>query len=696
MLVSVEIFLSALKRLTEQNLTVVELISAAEALKGDGEPQLVAQLYRIWIAYNKDDPLCSVIHFNLSVLLSEQGDLSGAKQSLEQAIASNANFYPAYINLGRIYETLGQSDQAIVQWSQVVNRLPSVTAATIGYKTSALKQIGRVLQGSNLAADAEAVLQQSLTINPTQTDVARHFIALRQRQCKWPIVAPWEGVDRKTLMGTIEPLSMAAYTDDPMFQLACAWNYNRSWDPPPYLWDHSAKRRQPAGGRRRIGYVSSDLRQHAIGYLMAELFELHDRNAIEVFVYYCGPAAEDPIKARIRAAVEHWTDISAMDDLSAANRIVADRVDILVDVNGNTRDMRTTVFAMHPAPVMVNWLGFPGTMGSPYHHYIIADDWIIPKEHEIFFSEKVLRLPCYQPNDRKRAISTVRPTRAAAGLPEDAVVYCCFNGSHKISRFTFERWMAILKRVPNSVLWLLGGLEAVQKTLRDLAGQHGIAPERLVYAPPLPSPDHLARYPLADIFLDTTPYGAHTTASDAMWMGVPIVTLSGRSFASRVCGSLARAAGLADLVCTTPEDYVERAVALGNDRTAVARYKKHLEAVRDTCVLFDMDGLVRHLEALYRQIWEEYQHGALPRPDLSNLDAYFEVGLDQDHDEIEVMTVLDYHAWYRAKLARRHRYRPIAEDQRLWTAADIAAVEGEAPPAQGVAMAPMKKGRSRA
>jgi hypothetical protein len=460
--------------------------------------------------------------------------------------------------------------------------------------------------------------------------------------------------------------------------------------------DHRADRRRASidltGRRMRIGYVSSDLRDHAIGYLMAELFELHDKSQVEVFAYYCGIPSDSPLTKRTKAAVEHWIDIRDLSDDAAAARIAADGIDILVDVNGLTKDARTAVFARRPAPVQVNWLGFPGSMGTPYHHYIIADDWIIPKGSEHYYSEAVVRLPCYQSNDRKRIVAKDRPSRADAGLPDDAFVFCCFNGSQKITRFTFDRWVAILQRTPGSVLWLLESNKETQERLAAYAAERGVEQGRIVFAPKRYNPLHMARYPLADLFLDTSPYGAHTTASDALWMGVPVLTLSGRSFAARVCGSLVRAAGLPELICETPADYVERAVWLaGEGREELLGYRRSLEAGRDSCVLFDMDGLARHLEALYRTMGAEHQAGRTPQPDLRNLGVYLDIAVQDDHEAIEMQTIPDYDARFKAKLAVRHRTRPIPPDARLWTQADVAAADradpevdspsAEAPPA---------------
>ena len=343
-------------------------------------------------------------------------------------------------------------------------------------------------------------------------------------------------------------------------------------------------------------------------------------------------------------------------------------------MNGHTRDARTGVFARRPAPILVNWLGYPGTMGTPYHHYIVADDWIIPAGSEKFYSEKVVRLPCYQPNDRKREVAST-PTRQEAGLPDGVFVYCCFNGAHKISRFTFERWLDVLKRVPDSVLWLLDSSAETKTRLVAYAEKHGVAASRLIFAPKLKNANHLARYPLADLFLDTAPYGAHTTASDALWMGVPVLTLSGRSFASRVCGSLVRAAGLPDLVFSDPLDFVERAVALGRNRKAVQTYKDKLKAGRDRCTLFDTKMLVERLEDLYRGMCNDYRKGNLPRPELGNLENYLEAGIEHDHEAQELLAMADYEGFYKAKLARRHLSRPMKADSRLWSDADIAAAE---------------------
>jgi predicted O-linked N-acetylglucosamine transferase (SPINDLY family) len=321
---------------------------------------------------------------------------------------------------------------------------------------------------------------------------------------------------------------------------------------------------------------------------------------------------------------------------------------------------------MRPAPIIVNWLGYPGTAASPYHDYIIADDFIIPPGFDHYYSETVKRLPCYQPNDRRRDVAPLK-SRAEFGLPENGMVYCSFNGVQKITPETWARWMRILHGTAGSVLWLLAGTEQTNAHLVEVAKSHGIDSERIIFAPRMLNADHLARYALVDLFLDSAPYGAHTTASDALWMGVPVLTLVGRGFASRVCGSLCTAAGLADLVCKTADEFVALGIKLGNDRALLAHYQRILRDGRDSCVLFDIDGLVTSIETLYAEMWDEFCSGTLKRPDLRNLPIYAEIGRQFAKEGVEMMLVSDLDQLYRQRLAQWHHSDYIHADSRIWT-----------------------------
>ena len=355
-----------------------------------------------------------------------------------------------------------------------------------------------------------------------------------------------------------------------------------------------------------------------------------------------------------------------MTDRQAAEKIASDGVDILIDVNGYTKHARTSIFAYRPAPVIVNFCGYPGTMGSPWHNYIIADPVIAPAENEIYFSEKVLRIGCNQPIDRKRAVDPRTPTRAEVGLPEDAFVYASFNGMQKITERCFSRWMTILYEVPHGVLWLLSGDEDAHQRLRTEAAARGIAPERILFAAKAANPQHLARIALADLFLDTSPYGAHSTAADAIGMGLPVLTVPGRSFASRFCASVVSAAGIPEFLCATPEEYVSRAIALGHVRSALTAAKNKLHAAREHCVLRDIPALSRRLEELFWQMQAEAERGETPVPDLANLDIYYEIGAELELPDLELLDDSAYRALYREKLESWNARAPVSADSRFW------------------------------
>lgn len=645
------------------------LFKNAEKLQSDGDPLTAAALYKNWIGCNPDNPLLHAAYFNYSVALAKAGDRFGAINAARESIRLEPNFQEPYINLGRLLEETGQVGEAVAQWRALVNRLGEVSGAAVRNKLAAFQQLGRVLESHQQDGVAEETLRHSLEISIAQPEVIQHWIALRQRQCKWPAVAGWDHVPSAALMAGISPLSLANLVDDPMFQLARAWKYNKETIKPPAnprLLPVHAPALRPRSDKLRIGYVSSDLREHAVGFAMTDVLETHDRSRFEIHAYYCGIDRVDPTRLRIRAAVDSWVEIGDMSDEQAAAKIAADGIDILVDLNGYTKDARTRVFAHRPAPVIVNWFGFPGTMATPYHHYVIADEHIIPEGSEIYYSEKVLRLACYQPNDRKRNVAARRPTRGEEGLPERALVYCCLNGAQKILPSIFENWLTILRETPNSVLWLLGGVDEMEARLTGVAQSRGVAPERLVFARKKANPEHLARYVLADLFLDTFPYGAHTTAADALWMGVPVLTTPGKSFASRVCASLAHAAGIGELVCPTPERYVARAVELGRDPKELAKFKQRLAAERDLCLLFDTPRLVRDLESLYRGMWDDFLEGRLPVPELANLDAYHEIGVELSLADAAPAAHDDYRGIYRDRLETQHAICPLPADSRLW------------------------------
>ncbi len=646
------------------DITLSDLFREAENLEATRDAAAAADLYKRWIALNPENPHLPAALFNMAVVAQRSGDPFGAITALRHAIRIDPDFHPPYINLGRLLEDIGQTGPAVSQWLALSSRLGTLNGPVLRHKLMALQQVGRVLEFNHADAAAEDALRQAIDLDPHQPQVVQHWIALRQKQCKWPAVQGWDGVSARRLLASISPLSTAVMYDDPVFQLARAASYAREaiGRPKTLSFDH-ATRKGERPPQLKLGYVSSDFRDHAVGFGIPEVLELHDRSRFEVHAYYCGIGREDETKARIRAGVDHWTDLSGLSDDAAAQRIADDGIDILVDLNGYTRDARTAVFARRPAPIQVNWYGFPGTMGTPYHHYVIADPHVVPEGHEIHFSEKVVRLPCYQPNDGKRRVAGGVPQRAEEGLPPRGFVFCCLNGAQKITRQVFAAWMRILGAVEGSVLWLLDSSEDANARLRAMASAAGVAPERICFAPKRPNPQHLARYRLADLFLDTFPYGAHTTASDALWMGTPVLALEGQGFAARVCAGLVTAAVLPDLVCRSLDDYVARAVAIAQTPGAAADLRARLEQGRASCTLFDTPLLVRSLETLFDTMWEDFASGRLPVPNLANLGIYEEIGLGLlEGREGEGIAP----AAYEAELARWNELEPLMPDQRLW------------------------------
>lgn len=360
-----------------------------------------------------------------------------------------------------------------------------------------------------------------------------------------------------------------------------------------------------------IGYVSGDFREHAVAFLIAELLELHDRSRVTVIGYSNGPDRHDqPTRQRLVAAVDRMVDIREMSTLEVARRIHADGVDILIDLSGHTRHSRLEVFALRPAPVQVTYLGYPGTTGADFFDYVLVDPVVVPADQQPYYSEKLVHLPdCYQANDRKRPVAPVTFSRADCKLPDSGFVFCSFNHAPKITPSQFASWMRILTAAPGSVLWLLQPEPPAVENLTREAVAHGVDPARVIFAPRLPLAYHLARFRTADLFLDTFPYNAHTTASDSLWVGCPILTRMGDTFPSRVAASLLINTGLPELITRSQEEYERRAIALAQAPDTVREYRRRLEANRDTCPAFDTPRFARNLEQAYAGMWAAFCGG---------------------------------------------------------------------------------------
>jgi predicted O-linked N-acetylglucosamine transferase (SPINDLY family) len=410
----------------------------------------------------------------------------------------------------------------------------------------------------------------------------------------------------------LDPIGNILLFDSPEKQLAFArvWATQKYLAAPVPLW----KGEVYPHDKIRVAYLSADFRTHATALLMAGVFEAHDRSRFETTAISFGANDNSPMRARLEAGFDRFIDVRNVGDAEVAEQLRRAEIDIAIDLKGYTQEGRPGILAFRPVPIQAQYLGYPGTMAAEYYDYVIADRFVIPEEHRPYFTEQVAYLPdTYQCNDKKRAVGPRTPTRAEFGLPESGFVFCCFNNNQKILPEMFDVWMRVLRQVDNSVLWLLQDNLAVVRNLSREAIVRGVAPERLVFAKRCMPPDHLARQRLADLFLDTLPYNAHTTCSDALWVGLPVLTALGECFAGRVAASLLSALGVPELIARSLEEYESLALKLARDRTALAAIREEVTRHRDTHPLFDTVRFTRNLEAAYVTMWERQQRGERPR-----------------------------------------------------------------------------------
>jgi predicted O-linked N-acetylglucosamine transferase (SPINDLY family) len=408
------------------------------------------------------------------------------------------------------------------------------------------------------------------------------------------------------------PMAMLALVDSEALNSQAAQIWTRRESPardllPPLV-------RRASRDKIRIGYFSADFHMHPVAILMAEVFEQHDYSKFDVTAISFGGPSRDPVRLRLEKAIPRLIDVRAKSDREIALLARDMGLDIAVDLGGLTANARTTIFALRAAPLQVNYLGYPGTMGAPYMDYLIADETVIPESHQEYYSEKIVYLPhCYLPNDSTRRIAETVYTREQLGLPSQGFVFCCFNNSFKLTPQVFDRWMRILQRVEHSVLWLSQGNASAAANLHKEAKRRGMDSSRIIFAERIASPEeHLARLRVADLFLDTHPYNAHATAIDALWAGLPLLTYVGQSFAGRVGASLLNTLGIPELIVQTPEEYEEMAVQLAGDATRLAALRQKLAERHSQQPLFDGRYFARHLEAAYIAIYARHQTGAVP------------------------------------------------------------------------------------
>jgi predicted O-linked N-acetylglucosamine transferase (SPINDLY family) len=590
-------FEAFLEQAKQQKMDIMELLSVGELLT----PAQQIELYETWIKYS-DSPVRYAAYFNLAVILDQQKLPEKAEQAYRDSIEINPDFIQGQFNLGATLERQNRIEESLNQWRGIVSKYEYIELSDEDKKIYilALNSLGRVLETERNFQESEQFLTQSLLLNPDQPKVISHWVHLRQKQCEWPVYKPVLGVTKAAMIAGTSALAMLSASNDPQEQLENSQGFveEKVDKNLPQLVENQA----PYNHKKiRIGYLSSDFRTHAVSLLTVELYELHNRDKFEIYGFCFTPPDDSALRARVMAGMDHFISVNDMTDEEAARCIHSHEIDLLVDLQGLTSGVRPNILAYRPAPVQITYLGFPGTTALPNIDYVIGDEFLIPPELAAYFSETPLYMPhVFQVSDRKRPVGQ-KPTRASCDLPDDAFVFCSFNNNYKITEEMFGCWMRILNSVPDSVLWLLADNEWAHDNMVNAAQSYGIEKERLIFASRVTPADYLARYQVADVFLDCTPFNGGTTANDALFMGLPILTLSGKTFASRMAGSLLHSLGLDELITYNHDDYEEKAVWLAANRPHVADLRRSIEARRSTCHLFDMPKQVRDIEALYEK-----------------------------------------------------------------------------------------------
>jgi predicted O-linked N-acetylglucosamine transferase (SPINDLY family) len=580
-------------------------------------------------------------HNNRGNILQLSKRFVEALESYDRAIALNPDYAEAYSNRGGVFLEMRQIGEALASYTKAIQLKPDYAEAygNIGNVLSEMKQFNEALTSYDLAIalkpnyveahlnrghvlkdlkrleEAFASYDKAFTLKSDIDYLEGLRLHIKMHLCDWRHYEE----DCAHLMSTVAnglrvspPFALLAIASTPELQLQCASRYVA--DKYPAAAVQVSKNARVSRDRVRVAYLSSDFHAHASAYLLAGLFESHDRSRFETFAVSFGPDKRDDMRQRLMQSFDQFVDVRYQSDQDISELLRSLEIDIAVDLKGFTQDARTGIFANRPAPLQVNYLGYPGTMGASYIDYVIADRFVIPPDRHASFSEKVVYLPdSYQINDRNRRILEPALSRAEAGLPEKGFVFCCFSDNYKITPDIFEIWMRLLRAVEGSVLWLLEGNPRAPINLRHEAQKRGISADRLVFAPRVSIDDHLARHYFADLFLDTYYCNAHTTASDALRAGLPLLTCAGKTFASRVAGSLLNAIGLPELITQSLEDYEVLALKLAREPELLASCKQKLARNRETSPLFDTKRFTRHIESAYATMWERHLRGEPPR-----------------------------------------------------------------------------------
>ena len=578
---------------------------------------------------------------NLAGVLLASGRATDAESAVRRALQIDAANPASQFNLALCFEAQGRFDEALRQTEAMVRAFPEAIAPA-GLKAQIEQSLGRLdaarttlltaltrngerpdaaplyFQRANIEqqqgkfVEAASALERVLQLDSGSAGALSELLFLRKQLADWHDLGVLRGRFRAGVaakQGRLSPFCLLSDPSTRAEQRLCALGWSSAYPALPQ------PRRMPSSGILRIGYLSADFRQHATGVLVAGLFEHHDRQRFRVFGYSTGADDGSAMRARLIAGFDCFVDARDWTMRQLAAQIATDGIDILIDLKGHTHDAPTHAVALRPAPIQVNYLGYPGTMGAPFIDYLIGDPVVTPFAHAADYSETLVQLPgSYQINDAKRTFVPA-PPKGELGLPEKAFVFCAFSQAYKLNPETLDAWAQILGAVPRSVLWLLGSGDAalsrlVEANLLREAVARNIDPSRLVFASRRPYAEYGGLYRHADLFLDTWPYNAHTTASDALWAGCPVLTWLGETFAGRVGASLLTAVGLPELIARDPRGYIAQAIELANDTGALARYRQHLADAGRHSALFDTVATTRALEDAYTRMAEQTRSGA--------------------------------------------------------------------------------------
>jgi len=544
-------------------------------------------------------------HYSLGVAFQTRGRDGDAVAAYQKAIGIKPDFAEAYDNFGILLRHMGHHDESITCFQKELALRPQNAATHV--------QLGISLAKAERYPESNAAFAAALALQPNLADTHGQKLFQAALICDWDTLAAEAAtIAALGLDGpAVRPFVSLPLEDEPAHHRIRAERFVRERFAISELAPLAPPATKPA--RIRLGYFSANFHNHAVMYLMAKILERHHRSQFEVHAYSYGPDTDDEMRLRTQKSVEVFHDVRTLSSREIAEQARKDGIDIAIDLTGHTDNARSDIFAYRPAPIQINYLGYPGSWGAAFMDYIIADRTLVPEGHEHHYSEKIIYLPhTYMPSDDEREISDRPMTRKEMGLPEQGVVFCSFNNIYKIGAKEFDVWMRLLDQVGGSVLWLKGTNEWARCNLRKEAQKRNIDPDRIIFTERVSMPEHLARLRLADLFLDTFHYNAHSTASDALWAGLPVVTLAGQGFAARVAASLLRAIGLPELVTHSTDAYERLALQLARDPEKLTALKMKLAMQRDSTPLFDTERFTRNLEKAYTQAYQHYFDGKAP------------------------------------------------------------------------------------